>query len=1627
LIHGESHRRDFFRGDSYSRVNLAEAYRTSVAVGKCLPFAYLYTDGLLTEKDEFILRQLRSALRFDVIRRVAEFISLTQARKRENRNTGRVLFGFTGFDCSGKSYFSGTELARCLQWQGRDVVVVMADWSMVDEETRLADPDKYSIYENWFPYEETLIQWLTKLVDPQISELPLTNLYVYVDGKGKRVHSETLRVGDDTIILVDGLFLQRPQVRRFLDEVVYFDITEEESLRRQLERDPVKMRRTPEQVRHLVRDIFLSAHRRYIAEVDPMADADMVVDNNDFNNPWIVKEGVISSPAQQEGPKNRNVPALFTNNETEVIFAGVNPNEIRPKNRQILHRLLLLWAEIARLPSIEEVRLSYVEKNRMELAVNTSWPVWRLTEVTYLFKRHKKELMIFGLHTKFSACGDYNPRGLLLLLFLLWNYHADRVVILDSLGCHGGVGQIESYHALSREGILTSGHDISGRLTHDNVVKDNLTKLLVSDERLRAFIMGNRRVSSPIYGMQQEANISPDFSRGVGCKRIKMLLSRDEMQELRGRSAGYLLQLFDDQTSENEFRRQAAILLLCVSEDYENSLSAIGQSLQDRSNYVKELAAIALTRFDCEEVINLLKDYVCRVIRFKNFHCATAGILAIGCVGCGNVSLRGYSEEALNWLESDVREKGHDLRWYLQDISVAKKFLDLEDDTFSGISLRMGKGDTSKAAIKKEAKRICKIISVVEATKRKDYTLEFIEMVLLLHADGLFKVLRSYIGDDWGGRRKDGSSPAQETKNARRTTQNAPAVGGSAFGGSSPAGVGKEEIYVGNDHIGFVDFAAGRIQVINYQGRGTDGIVVNKGIDVPVMFEFHTGGCVVMCCFAKDSSGAIIGSFGSATHWGRIIHMETSAGIVKVSYLGVEWNHSPLPEYWHRVMPAYALKAANITKTREFSIFKSSSPVKNALVPAISRGIAVGQTKGLFRINHNTGRRHLRRYPKLIIGNEADLELGSRVVLESEEFNERHAGLTYDVLMPELRAGVVDNHTVQFLMIKLAYALGFLEGSGKTLIHVDTAHHWDLNGINHFRDYHPDSPFREQIRYFSEVLDAQSDFGIESHITPLVLDGTFTRVIQVTGNLQPEIEARIVYVVAGDEKRGRFIRDLAYPETTLAHQLKIGKDPLILLRIPMVSVPLNKLAGYLVGIPVCDRVLGFDVDSCVSQRGEIVDERGFKFWQDTPLEFAFSCFSTSPGFAEQDQAIKFCKVMLESWRRKIKRANTGGNSFSPRVETISSPIPVCCQGRGTVGAVVGMISSPAQKAPQSARRITHNASASSPANMRNNLGSFLASLFKGHVLLSVDFPVSYLGREDKKARLDLLQEQIFSACDRIREEIAALGYGRELAKDIFAVLGNCIDNAFDATFMRADEEGFGSIMGKFVTFQVCYDEYHGTLNFIIVDHGSGIQRDTFEAWEQQHFFTTKFYALVWGSLGEGVAIALKRALYCQFSVRFFHGPACEFYQDSAGLLSTVAAKKEDTGTTVVLSVNYVDAGRTPPTVGALSPLLEEAKFSSPAVPYCPIRMQRVSEAAVRNEFTLASDAGADGQRYIEEVINETRAVLGRMDEQIAATLERLVHSLVIRAGPFTSIQTAFDNGILYCRQALLQDREHTRI
>lgn len=89
------------------------------------------------------------------------------------------------------------------------------------------------------------------------------------------------------IVLVDGVFLQRPELAGCWDLVVYLDVTEAESMRRALMRaggDSLELRRL-----HEAR--YAGGHRLYEDEVHPRTAADIVVDNNDLRAPRICCPG----------------------------------------------------------------------------------------------------------------------------------------------------------------------------------------------------------------------------------------------------------------------------------------------------------------------------------------------------------------------------------------------------------------------------------------------------------------------------------------------------------------------------------------------------------------------------------------------------------------------------------------------------------------------------------------------------------------------------------------------------------------------------------------------------------------------------------------------------------------------------------------------------------------------------------------------------------------------------------------------------------------------------------------------------------------------------------------------------------------------------------------------------------------------------------------------------------------------------------------------------------------------------------------------------------------------------------------------------------------------------------------
>ena len=86
-----------------------------------------------------------------------------------------------------------------------------------------------------------------------------------------------------TVLVFDGVFSLRPELRRYWDLTIYLSITEEESVRRGIERDPGDK----EELCRRYKARYTPGQRLYKAEAKPEEKADMVIDNNDPSNPII--------------------------------------------------------------------------------------------------------------------------------------------------------------------------------------------------------------------------------------------------------------------------------------------------------------------------------------------------------------------------------------------------------------------------------------------------------------------------------------------------------------------------------------------------------------------------------------------------------------------------------------------------------------------------------------------------------------------------------------------------------------------------------------------------------------------------------------------------------------------------------------------------------------------------------------------------------------------------------------------------------------------------------------------------------------------------------------------------------------------------------------------------------------------------------------------------------------------------------------------------------------------------------------------------------------------------------------------------------------------------------------------
>lgn len=214
----------------------------------------------------------------DLLEKLAQLV-------RERRSERRpFVVGVTGMDTSGKSV-TATLLAEELLRSGLAVQIIRLDdfHRPSAERHREELSEQVQYYEYTFDLERLKNEVLAPIRDNGKLETSLICLDLQKDTWTIEQHYS---VNADTIVLLEGVFLFRPEIAHFLDLVIFLEVDEATVMDRARSRDvPIH----GEEIMRKYQSKYLPAQRAYLDEYPSERNADVIIDNNDWENPIVIK------------------------------------------------------------------------------------------------------------------------------------------------------------------------------------------------------------------------------------------------------------------------------------------------------------------------------------------------------------------------------------------------------------------------------------------------------------------------------------------------------------------------------------------------------------------------------------------------------------------------------------------------------------------------------------------------------------------------------------------------------------------------------------------------------------------------------------------------------------------------------------------------------------------------------------------------------------------------------------------------------------------------------------------------------------------------------------------------------------------------------------------------------------------------------------------------------------------------------------------------------------------------------------------------------------------------------------------------------------------------------------------
>ncbi|ASW55291.1 hypothetical protein [Plantactinospora sp. KBS50] len=194
-----------------------------------------------------------------------------------------LVVGVTGADASGKSHFAA-DLADRLQTEAKCQLVHVDDFHRpraVRYAGELSEAEKY--LRQSIDLDRLAEEVLTPI--RQNGQLRRTMRHLHIEDDTYTVE-RAYDIDPSTIVIVEGVFLLRPQVREHLHRLIFLDVDEEALVARGSRRDRDLH---GQGVERKFREKFLPAQRQIFAAYPPDRHADVIIDNSDWQIPTVTK------------------------------------------------------------------------------------------------------------------------------------------------------------------------------------------------------------------------------------------------------------------------------------------------------------------------------------------------------------------------------------------------------------------------------------------------------------------------------------------------------------------------------------------------------------------------------------------------------------------------------------------------------------------------------------------------------------------------------------------------------------------------------------------------------------------------------------------------------------------------------------------------------------------------------------------------------------------------------------------------------------------------------------------------------------------------------------------------------------------------------------------------------------------------------------------------------------------------------------------------------------------------------------------------------------------------------------------------------------------------------------------